>query len=175
MIFRAHRGSAAGQLHRQVRGADESTGTGVVEVYDLDPLDPFGEPPSGRLVNISARGLVGTGDDILIGGLIVRGDAGQNVLIRAIGPDLSALQIPNALFDPALELRDGSGTLLASNDDWRDDQEAEITATGLAPNDDRDSAVIFALIPGSYTAIVRGAAESGGVALVEIYDLNFDH
>jgi hypothetical protein len=74
-----------------------------------------------------------------------------------------------------LELRDGTGALLASNDNWRDDQEAEIAATGLAPNDDRDSAILFSLIPGSYTAIVRGQGESTGVGLVEVYDLNSGH
>ncbi len=161
----------------QVRGADESTGVGVVEVYDLDPLPlhPFAQPPSGHLVNISARGLVGADDNLLIGGLIVRGDVGQSVLIRAIGPDLDVLHVPNPLLDPTLELRDGSGALLASNDNWRDEQEESISGSGLAPNDDRDAALVFALIPGSYTAIVRGAGDSAGVALVEIYDLNLDH
>ena len=158
----------------QVRGADGGTGLGIVELYDLDSLDPMEQPPSGRLVNISTRGLIGADDDVLIGGLIVRGDDGEHVLVRAIGPDLLG-QVPNALEDPTLELRDASGTLLASNDNWRDEQEAEITATGIAPNDDRDSAVLAALIPGSYTAIVRGAGETSGLALVEIYDLNPDH
>ncbi len=113
--------------------------------------------------------------DTFTGGLIVFGDAGETVLIRAIGPDLTALEVPNALQDPTLEVRDASGSLLASNDNWHDEQEEEITATGLAPNDDRDSAALCSLIPGRYTAIVRGAAESTGLALVEIYDLNPDH
>jgi hypothetical protein len=158
----------------QVRGAGGTDGLGVTEVYDLEPLDPLDGPISGRLVNISTRGLVGTGDNPLIGGLIVRGDDAEHVLIRAIGPDLIG-SVPNALEDPTLELRDGSGALLASNDDWRDEQEAEIAATGIAPNDDRDAAVVFSLIPGSYTAIVRGKADSTGVGLVEVYDLNFGH
>jgi hypothetical protein len=159
----------------QVRGVGGSLGIGVTEVYDLEPLDPVDAPASGRLVNISTRGLVGTGDNPLIGGLIVNGDDAERVVIRAIGPDLTALQVPNALQDPTLELRDGSGALLASNDNWRDDQEDEIAATGLAPNDDRDSAILFSLIPGSYTAIVRGQGESIGVGLVEVYDLNSGH
>lgn len=118
--------------------------------------------------------MVGAGDDPLIGGLIVRGDDAENVLIRAIGPDLIG-SVPNAIEDPTLEVRDGTGALLASNDNWRDEQEAEIAATGLAPNDDRDAAVLFSLIPGSYTAIVRGKADSTGVGLVEVYDLNYGH
>lgn len=159
----------------QVRGVGGGTGLSVVEVYDLDPLDPLNELPSGRLVNISTRALVGLDENVLIGGLIVRGDAGERVLLRAIGPDLSALEVPNALEDPTLEVRDASGTLIASNDNWRSDQEAEITSTGIAPNDDRDAAALCQLIPGNYTAIVRGTGESSGIALVEIYDLNPDH
>ncbi len=158
----------------QVRGAGGSVGLGLTEVYDIEPLDPENLPVSGRLVNISTRGLVGTGDNPLIGGLIVNGDDAETVVIRAIGPDLAG-QIPNALLDPTLELRDGTGALLAANDNWRDDQEEEIAATGLGPNDDRDSAILFTLIPGNYTAIVRGEGESTGVGLVEVYDLNPDH
>ncbi|CAN5444285.1 hypothetical protein BH18VER2_BH18VER2_03920 [soil metagenome] len=158
----------------QVRGAGNAVGLGLTEVYDLEPLDPVNEPASGRLVNISTRGLVGTGDNPLIGGLIVNGDDAERVVIRAIGPDLAA-QVPNFLPDPTLELRDGSGALLASNDDWRDEQEEELAATGLAPNDDRDSAILFSLVPGAYTAIVRGQGESSGVGLVEVYDLNLGH
>ena len=158
----------------QVRGAGGTVGLALTEVYDLEPLDPANLPISGRLVNISTRGLVGTGDNPLIGGLIVNGDDAETVIIRAIGPDLAG-SIPNALLNPTLELRDGSGVLLASNDNWRDDQEAEIAATGLAPNDDRDSAILFSLIPGAYTAIVRGQGDSTGVGLVEVYDLNSGH
>ncbi len=158
----------------QVRGVNGGVGLGVVEVYDLDPLDPVNEF-SGRLVNISTRGLVRPGDDALIGGLIVRGDSGQDLLIRAIGPDLAGLEVPNALADPTLELRDASGTLLASNDNWREGDAAQISATGLAPNDDRDAAILATLIPGSYTAIVRGVAGSSGLALVEFFDLDQTH
>ena len=158
----------------QVRGVGSGIGLGLTEVYDLEPLDPLEMPPSGRLVNISTRGLVGSGDNPLIGGLIVNGNVAERVVIRAIGPDLAG-QVPNFLPDPTLELRDGSGALLAANEDWRDDQEEEIAATGLAPNDDRDSAILFSLIPGAYTAIVRGQGDSSGVGLVEVYDLNPGH
>jgi hypothetical protein len=158
---------AAGSYTAQVRGVDGGTGTGIVEVYDLGdfPSDP------GRLVNISTRGLVGVNDDALIGGFIVRGSNAEPVIIRAIGPDLTATGVPGALQDPTLELRDGSGTLVASNNDWRDTQEQEIIGTQIPPNDDRDSAILASLAPGYYTAIVRGRENTTGLALVEFYDL----
>jgi hypothetical protein len=101
----------------------------------------------------------------------VNGDAGESLLLRAIGPDLTALGLRGALQDPTLELRDASGTVLAYNDDWRDTQESEIEATGIAPNGERDSAIRAILMPGCYTAIVRGRANTTGLALVELYDL----
>jgi hypothetical protein len=158
----------AGSYTAQVRGANGGTGTGVVEVYDL------GNFPSdtGRLVNISTRGLVGADDNVLIGGFIVRGDNAERVIIRAIGPDLTAIGVPGALQDPTLELRDTSGTLLGSNDDWRDAQEQEIKDTQIPPNDNRDSAIVASLAPGFYTAIVRGKEGATGLALVEFYALS---
>jgi hypothetical protein len=158
---------SAGSYTAQVRGVNGGIGTGIVEVYDL------GSFPSdtGRLVNISTRGLVGTNDDALIGGFIVRGDNAESVIIRAIGPDLTAIGVPGALQDPTLELRDGSGTLVASNNDWRDTQEQEIMGTQIPPNDNRDSAILASLAPGYYTAIVRGKENTIGLALVEFYDL----
>jgi hypothetical protein len=157
----------AGSYTAQVRGANGGTGTGIVEIYDL------GNFPSdtGRLVNISTRGLVGANDNVLIGGFIVRGDNAERVIIRAIGPDLTAIGVPGALQDPTLELRDGSGTLLASNNDWRDTQEQEIKDTQIPPNDNRDSAIVASLAPGFYTAIVRGKENATGLALVEFYAL----
>jgi hypothetical protein len=159
-----------GSYTAQVRGVNGATGIGVVEIYDLDdfptPLDGF------RLVNLSTRGLVGANDNVLIGGLIVRGDNAQHLIIRAIGPDLTAVGLAGALQDPTLELRDESGTLLASNDDWRGPQEQEIEDTHLAPNDNRDSAIVASLAPGFYTAIVRGKQSSTGLALVEFYTLS---
>ena len=155
----------------QVRGADGATGLGIVEVFDLDPLDPTNQPGSGRLVNISTRGHVTGGDDVLIGGLIVNGDAGQAVVVRAMGPDLAAVGVPDALSDPTLELRDASGTLLAANDNWRDAQEEEIQESQFAPNDDLDSTILTSLVPGFYTAIVQGRDGLTGIALVEVYVL----
>jgi plastocyanin len=146
-----------------VRGVNNGTGTGVVEAYDLD------QTVNSKLANISTRGLVETGDDVLIGGLIVSGQNSLRVIVRAIGP---SLPVSGALNDPTLELRDGNGTLMASNDNWRSDQESEIIATSIPPSNDLESAIVRNLSSGNYTAIIRGAGNITGVALVEAYDLN---
>ena len=148
-----------------LRGVDDTTGIGLVEVYDLD------QTVDSKLANISTRGFVDTGDNVMIGGVIV-GNATADVLIRAIGPSLSAAGVNGALEDPTLELFDGNGTMLAANDDWRSDQEAEIAVTTIPPNDDKESALVRTLGPGAYTAIVRGANDTTGVGLVEVYQLN---
>ncbi len=127
-----------------------------------------------QVLNLSVRGVVQTGNHVLIGGFIIRGtpvgDLGQtSVVVRAIGPSLIPHNIPDALRDPTLELHDGSGNIIASNNNWKDSQEAAIRATGLAPKDNRESAIFATLPDGSYTAIVRGLNESTGVALVEVY------
>ncbi|MDQ3117296.1 MAG: beta-galactosidase [Verrucomicrobiota bacterium] len=152
-----------------ISGADNTTGIGVVEVYDLDAS------ADSRLANISTRGQVGEGDGVLIGGLIVVGSDPQNVIVRALGPSLGDAGLTGALSDPVLELRDGNGNLLASNDNWRETQEAAITAAGLPPASDLEAAIV-ATLPGSpggigYTAIVRGVNGTTGVALVEVYGL----
>lgn len=154
----------AGNYTAHVTGVNGGTGTALIEVYDLD----FLTDTSGRLVNLSTRGFVGTGDNVLIGGVIAPGDAAQRMIVRAIGPDVGA---PGALQDPVLELRDAAGELVAQNDNWRDQQQAEIQQTQLAPNDDRDAAIVATLIPANYTAVVHGKNGTTGVALVEFYDL----
>lgn len=151
-----------------VSGADGGTGIATVEIYDLDDPDNI---YTQDLTNLSTRGAVGTGDNVLIGGIIVRGDAAQSVLVRAIGPELSHAGITGALQDPMLDLYDSNGTLVGSNDNWRSDQQTAITATGLAPKDNRDSAIVATLLPTSYTAIVRGKNNSTGIALVEFYKI----
>jgi len=143
-----------------VRGAQDSTGIAVVEAYDLS------RATDSKLQNISTRGFVRTGDNVLIGGMIVLGQDPMRVIIRAIGP---SLPVAGSLTDPTLELRDGSGSVIATNDNWRSDQEAEITATGIAPTNDLESAIVQQVTPGQYTAIVRGANDAAGVALVEVY------
>jgi len=149
-------------------GANLSTGVGLVEVYDLD------QSAGSKLANISTRGFVDTGDNVMIGGIIIgpdnTGDA--TVLLRAIGPSLANFGVADALQDPVLELHDGQGTILSSNDDWQDTQEAEIAATGLAPSGLSESAILQSLAPGNYTAIVSGKNATTGVALVEAYHLN---
>ena len=147
------------------RGANNTTGIGLVEMYDLS------QPPTSTVANLSARAFVGNGDNVLIGGIIVNGLATQEVLFRGIGPDLTSAGVANALADPTLELHDVNGTLIASNDSWKSNQQAQIEATGLAPGDDRDAAILMRLQPGHYTAIVRGSGGTTGVALVEAYAL----
>jgi hypothetical protein len=145
-----------------MRGVNGGTGTGVVEVYDLD------RTVDSKLGNISTRGFVQTGDDILIGGLIVFGEEPVKVIVRAIGPSLS---VPGKMADPTLELHDGNGTTLMQNDNWRTTQEAEIIATTIPPTNDLESAIVRTLTPGNYTAIVRGTNNSTGIAVVEAYGL----
>jgi hypothetical protein len=148
-----------------VAGADGATGIGLVEIYDLGPA-----ATPAKLANISSRGLVQTGDNVMIGGFII-GNQTSEVLVRGIGPSLTARGVDGALVNPTLDLYDVNGALLASNDNWRSDQEAEIEATTIPPGDDLESAILRSLPPGAYTAILRGADETSGVALVEIYDL----
>jgi uncharacterized delta-60 repeat protein len=148
-----------------MRGAGNGTGIGVVEVYDLD------RTVDSKLVNISTRGRVGTGSDVLIAGTIALDQASQKVIIRALGP---SLPVPGKLADPGLELRNANGVLLRANDNWRSDQETDIIATGIPPVNDLEAALVETL-PASgaaYTAIVRGAGETSGVAVAEIYSLN---
>jgi hypothetical protein len=147
-----------------VRGFHNSTGTALVEVYDMSV-------GSTELSNISTRGFVQTGNDVMIAGVIVQFHNKQ-VIVRALGPTLTGFGVPNALADPTLEIRDVNGTLLASNDDWKDTQQNAIAATGLAPPHDFESAIVGTLLPGNYTAIVRGFNNTTGNALVEVYALD---
>ncbi len=124
-----------------------------------------------RFQNISTRGPVETGDSVLIGGIIIGGGANKQVIFRALGPSLQDNGVMGPLADPTIEVYQGS-TLIASNDNWKDDQQAEITATGLAPTNDLESAVILDLAPGAYTTVVRGVNDTTGIALVEAYDLD---
>lgn len=147
-------------------GKDATTGVGLVEVYDLD------QSAGCKLANISTRGFVDTGANVMIGGFIAGPDTGATtVLLRGIGPSLVKLGIQDALQDPVMELHDGSGAKIAVNDDWRDTQQAEIEATGIAPTNDNESAILQTLAPGSYTAIVSGSHNATGVGLVEAYNL----
>lgn len=145
-----------------VRGVGNGTGVALVEVYDLD------RTVDSKLANISTRGFVQTADNVLIGGFIVLGTEPQRVIVRAIGP---SLPLANKLADPTLELHDPNGELLVRNDDWVSDQAPEIVATKVAPTNVKESAIVTTLVPGGYTAIVRGAKDTTGVAVVEVYGL----
>jgi hypothetical protein len=130
------------------------------------------EPPRGIPLNISTRMRVQTGDNVLIAGFIITGSGGKKVLIRGIGPSLSAVGISGALQDPVIELRGPSGAFINGNDNWRSLQQAEIQATGIPPSDDRESALLITLAPGSYTAIEKGKNDTTGIGVVEVYDLD---
>ncbi len=146
-----------------VRGRNDTTGISVFEAYDLD------QTVDSQLANVSTRGLVQTGDNVLIGGVIVLGQNARKVIVRAIGPSLS---ITGRLEDPALELHDSNGALIVANDNWRSDQEAEIIATTIPPSNNLESAIVRSLAPGNYTAVVRGTNNATGIAVVEAYALD---
>jgi len=146
--------------------------TGVFGAASFSPLQAQEFKPFDQFLNISTRVLVGSGDDVAIAGFVVTGNEPKRVIIRAIGPSLRSAGISNALPDPMLELHDSRGAVIASNDNWKDTQEVEIRATGLAPADDRESAIVRALSPGAYTAIMRGKADGSGIGLIEGYDLD---
>jgi hypothetical protein len=158
-----------------LRGVNNTTGVALVEVYDLNPA------ASSNLGNISTRSFVQTGEHVMIGGFIVEGSGRKRVIIRAIGPELTQYGIANALANPRLELHNGAGTLIATNDNWQTtilggiiatNQVSAIQNSGHAPTAASESAIIANLQPGSYTAILRGVNNTAGVALVEVYDLN---
>ena len=147
-----------------LRGFNNSTGTGLVEVYDISG-------GTTQLANISTRGFVQTGNNVMIAGIVVQ-HHDKGVVIRALGPSLTAFGIANALPDPTLDLYDGNGAILTSNDDWEDTQPDVISGTGLAPANELESAIAGTLAPGNYTAVVRGYQGATGNALVEVYGLN---
>lgn len=158
---------APGSYTAIVRGIGDTTGIALVEAYDGDPV------ANSRMANISTRGFVETGDNVMIGGLIIGPtDRGNTpILVRAIGPSLTSEGVPDALPDPILSLHDQDGTLLMENDNWKDTQRVEIEAAGIPPKLDAEAAVVRMLGPGNYTAVVRGQGESTGIALVEVYNL----
>jgi hypothetical protein len=165
----------AGNYTAIVRGVNNTMGVALAEVYDLN-LES-----DSLLRNVSTRALVQLGDNVMIGGFIIHGTEPKRVILRAIGPELTQYGVSNVLPDPTLELHDGTGALIASNDDWQhtiiggiitEDQVRDIRASGYAPRDPRESAIIAELPPGNYTGIVRDKNIIIGVALVEVYDLD---
>ena len=147
-----------------VHDANNAAGIALAETYDLSSR------LTSNFANFYVRGFVGTGDEVLIGGITVRGTATEQVLFRALGSDLG--DSGNPLANPVLEIRDNNGVLVASNDNWRESPQAqEISSLGLAPGSETDAALLLTLAPGSYTAVVRDAAGSTGVAQLETYEL----
>jgi hypothetical protein len=147
-----------------VIGKNNSTGIASVEVYDLDANNSI-------LGNISSRGLVDTGDNVMIGGFIAGNQSGNTkVLVRGIGPSLQG-KVPNPLADPILELHDSNGNTLETNDNWKDSpNRTQIEATGIPPSNDLESAIIRMVSPAGYTAILRGKT-GNGIGVVEIYNV----
>jgi hypothetical protein len=151
-----------------VRGKNNTSGVGLVEVFDLAQAFP------AKLANISTRAFVSTGSNIVIAGFILGNHSGDDrVILRGIGPSLTVVGVSNALADPNLELRDQNAALLISNNDWQDNpaQAAELMAAGLAPSNPSESGIATALSPGLYTALLSGVNSGTGVGLVEVYDL----
>lgn len=135
----------------------------MIEIYDLDPL------ADSTLANISTRGTVSQGDNIMASGFILRGSEPSTMVVRALGPTLGAAGVRAPLPDPSLTLHDASGVVVAANNDWKQAQQAELEALGLECRDDREAAILTALPSGAYTAVVRGANGQAGIGLVEIY------
>jgi hypothetical protein len=152
-----------------VRGKNGTTGVGVVEAYDLDHV------PTSKLGNISTRGFVDVDNNVMIAGVIVGPGNGTNarLLARALGPTLTDFGVPGALADTTLDLVNSSGTVVRSNNNWKDDpiQRSAIEAAGLAPSHDEEAALVETVAPGAYTAIVRGNNRTTGVGLVEVYHI----
>jgi hypothetical protein len=148
-------------------GKNQTVGIGVVEVYDLN------QAANSKLANIATRGFVDSGDNAMIGGFIVGGAGGgaAKVIIRGLGPSLGSVGVQGALTDTILELHDNNGTTIATDDNWKDSQQGEIQATTIPPSNDLDSAIVRTLVPGNYTAILRGVNSGTGIGLVEVYNL----
>ena len=148
---------------------------GIVNVgAPSTPTPPPPTPPPGNAaqpLNVSTRLRVQSGENAMIGGFIVTGNAAKRVIVRAIGPSLSESGVSGVLTDPTIELNGADGAI-GNNDNWRDSQQVDIDASGVAPRDDRESAIIATLPPGNYTAVVQGKGGTSGVGLVEVYDLD---
>jgi hypothetical protein len=150
-----------------VTGRDATPGIGLVELYDIST------PANAKFVNMSTRGSVGTGDNVLISGFIVGDVDSATVVVRALGPTLATYEVSGVLSDPTLTIYDSNGSVIASNDNWQDDPNASLVQkNGLTPPNALESALVLRLPAGAYTAVVRGANGATGVGLAEVYTLH---
>jgi hypothetical protein len=178
-------GDAAAPAAGKTGGADENDSLGLVTQFGTS-ANPAPSPtpsptptPSGTVgprnlfLNSSTRAITSGGNDVMIGGFIIQGNAAKKVVVRGLGPSISigGMPVPGTIQDPVLELHKEDGSVLAANDDWKQTQMSDIQATGLAPNDNRESAIVISLSPGNYTAIVSNKDGTSGIALVEVYDV----
>jgi hypothetical protein len=158
---------APGAYTAIVTGKNSTPGIGLFELYDLSPLS------NSKLANISTRGFVGTGDNVLISGFIVGDVANATVVVRVQGPSLASYGVSGPLSDPMVTVYDANGAPIASNDNWQSDtNNVDLQKNGLAPSNPLESALVLHLPAGAYTAIVRGVGGATGVALAEVYDLD---
>ena len=127
-------------------------------------------PGPAQLLNLSTRLNVQTGEDVSIGGFIITGNAPKKVMMRGIGPSLTG--ISPVLIDPVLELHEAGGSLIASNDNWKDSQQIDIQNSTIAPTNDLESAIVATLSPANYTVVLRGKNGTTGIGLAELYDLD---
>ena len=149
-----------------LRGANDSTGVGLIEVYDVDMRN------RAKLANLSTRAVVGVNDNVLIGGVLARGNTKNQIVFRALGPSLQDKGVANALEDTTLEVVDSNGVTVATNDDWRGGPNVlDLEEADLQPTDDREAAMVLNLVTGDYTAILRGKGGTTGVGLLEVFQL----
>jgi plastocyanin len=155
-----------GHYTAALSGNNGTTGVGLMEVYDIETA------VSTVLTNVSTRGFVGTDQNAMIGGFIIEGGNGSTeVVVRGLGPTLTQFGVTGALADPALTLVDSNGNIVRSNNNWKDTQQAAIQATGLAPPNDLEAAILVTVAAGHYTAILSGNGGGTGIGLVEVYKL----
>lgn len=154
-----------GAYTASVAGKGGATGVGLVEVYDVSQSTP------ARLANISTRGVVKTGENVMIGGFILGGTSSNpaQLVVRAIGPTLGQFGVPGALADPQLTIVNGNGVAIAFNDNWQDNQADQLRGLQLQPNAPAESAIVATLPPGNYTAVVAGKFNTTGIGLIEVY------
>ena len=160
---------APGAYTAVLAGKNQSSGVGLIEIYDVEPAT------NSKLANLSTRGRVQTGKNVMIGGFILGGSGTDaDVIVRGIGPSLSQSGLTDLLGDPTLELRDSNGAILAANDNWHDDilSEEQLLAHGLAPQNNLESGIFRTLSPGAFTVILAGKNGGIGIGLVEIYDVS---